>query len=284
MMDSFFTSIVGETLVQDFQNLRSRNNPYRFRYDLVVSAERLKSDRLTLGVLSESLVREGRATTPEDAERGIQNDLDIITHVFDLVGEHLDMIEQTNARIERRIRNTIRFLDRMGNDETGTLIDAARALGGAENSGVAELPINLPILDARPPIDAASLFKKRTRPNVPKPVVARRRPPDPALVAYELAKEAYGERARVTPRKVRSFLDRQMGDEPTMLGSGMMIVDLDDFFVFERLPEVTVQFPGQMPELKITTTPGCLINNGWITCGDFRVSREQEGTVVVASR
>ena len=283
MMNSFFTSIVGETLVQDFQNLRSRNNPYRFRHDLVVSAERLKTDRLMLGVLSESLVREGRATTPEDAERSILNDLEIITHVFELVDDHLDMIEQTNARIERRIRNTIRFLDRMGNDETGTLIDVARALGSAENSGVSELLINLPILDVRPPIDTASLFKKRATPNIPKPVVTRRRDPDPALVAYELAREAYGERARVTPKKVRSFLDRQMGNKPTMLGSEMTIVDLDDFFIFERIPEITVQFPGQMPELKITTMPGCFINNGWITCGDFRVGHEQEGTVDVAS-
>ena len=230
-MNSFFTSIVGETLVKDFQNLRSRNNPYRFRHDLVVSAERLKSDSLTLGVLSDSLVREGRTSTPEDAESGIQNDLEIITHVFDLVDEHLDIIEQTNARIERRIRNTVRFLDRMGNDETGTFIDAARALGDAENSGVAKLPINLPILDSRPPIEAASLYKKRALLRVPKPVVARRRDPDPALVAYELAKEAYGERARVTSKKVRSFLDRQMGDKPTMLGSEMKIANLDDFFV-----------------------------------------------------
>lgn len=282
MMSSFFSSIVGETLVQDFQNLRSRNNPYRFRHDLVISAERLKSDRLTLGVLSESLVREGRASTPEDAETGIQKDLDIITHVFDLVDEHLDMIEQTNARIERRIRNTIRFLDRMGNDETGTFIDAARALGRLENTAIEELPLNLPILDTKPPIDAGSLYKKRALPRVAQPAVARRREPDPALVAYELAKEAYGERARVTPKKVRSYLDRQMGDKTTMMGSEMTIADLDDFFVFERLPEVAAQFPGQMPELKITRTPQSVINNGWITCLDFQVSREQEGMADVA--
>lgn len=272
MMDSFFTSLISDTLIQDYKNLRSQNNPYRFRHDLIVSAERLSTDTLTLGALSDSLVAEGRAPNPAAAEIGIQEDISVILKVFVIVDEHLDMIERTNARIERRIRNMIRFLDRMGDDQTGSFLDAAKALGERKDiTSDQDLPLSLDVLIPQPPIDAASLYRARAKPRKTPPAVAKQKTPDPALEAYQMAKEIYGERARVTPQKVRDYLTGQLQGKGSMLGSEMKIETLDDFFVFERLPEIKTQFPEGLPEIHITQQSKNTIENEWITCPDFEV-------------
>jgi hypothetical protein len=277
MMDSFFDSLVSENLVQDYRNLRSRNNPFRFRHDLVVAAEKLSSDSILLGVLSESLVREGRAPNEAAALQMIQDDLSVIIQVFVMVDDHLDLIERTNARIERRIRNIIHFLDRMGDDQTGVFIDASRGLGRNGKKSETELPVSIGLLNKPAPIDAASLYRARAKPRPTEPTVARRKVPDPALVAYEMAKEAYSERVRVTPAKVRTFLDAQMGARSCIAGSEMRIETLDDFFVFERLPEIRTRFPNDLSEVRVERIDAGVIDNQWIRCADFRVYRETDG-------
>lgn len=272
MMNSFFTSLVSDTLIQDYKNLRSQNNPYRFRHDLIVAAERLSGDSLTLGALADSLVTEGRAPNAAAAEMRIQEDIAVILKVFVMVDEHLDMIERTNARIERRIRNMIRFLDRMGDDQTGVFLDAAKSLGERRDINPDQnLPISLDLLIPQPPINAASLYRARAKPKKTPPAVARQKTPDPAYEAYQLAKERYGERARVTPQKVRNYLAAQLGDKTAMFGSDMKIETLDDFFVFERLPEIKTQFPEELQEIRITRRNENTIKNEWITCPDFEV-------------
>ena len=95
--------------------------------------------------------------------------------------------------------------------------------------------------------------------------------PDPAYEAYLLAKEQYEDRAWVTTEKVRNYLVLQLGDKSVMLGSEMKIETLDDFFVFERLPEVMMQFPEKLSEFSFKRRDENTVKNDWITCPDFEI-------------
>jgi hypothetical protein len=284
IMDSYFTSYVSDALVADYKKLRSRNNPYRFRQELIEQVDALSVDEMRLGVLSETFEREGHAATAEDARRSLLEDLAVIADVFHAVDEHLDLIEATNSRIEKRIRNIARFLDRMGDDRTGIFMNAARALGQTAMPSEQILPIRLDLLDTPPPVDSASLFRARAKPRATPPVVARKKQKDPALVLFQQEKRAYGERARVTPDKIRAFLDAQLGERGTMRGSEMAIETLDDFFVFERLTAIGTQFAGRIPDYVVLPRTPEMIDTEWITCADFEIRRTGERSDHAAPR
>lgn len=271
---SFFRSYVTDTLVGDYKKLRARNNPYRFRHALVDTTERLSGDGPVLQALCEAYVREGRAPDPNTAGETILQDLHDIVDVFQSVDASLDLIEATNGRIERRLRNVARFSDRMGDDTTRNFLDAARALGKASMPAEAELPVGLALLDAQAPVDAASLYRARAKPRRTAPAIARRKAKDPALVRFEQDVRRYGERARITPEKIRAYLARRV-EAGILAGGGairarhLKVVDLDDFFVFERLAFIPFAYAGRLEGIEVRRDIGGTIENAWISCRDF---------------
>lgn len=283
MMSSFFDGYVTDTLVTDYKKLRSRNNPYRFRHVLVETVQAAVVNGPLLDVLGAAYAREGRASDAAQAIQTIQGDLMLIAEVFSAVDDHLDMIERTNSRIERRLRNIARFLDRMGDDRTGAFVAAARALGQSRLSADHPLPVAAPILDEPSPVDAASLYRARAKPRITPKVVARRKERDPAMVRFEMEKRIYGERARITPEKVRAYLARQLVGRTRMPGSAMTIETLDDFFVFERLLFVHQQFGDRLPEIEVRPLRGALVDNEWIACPDFEVRLLEEAADGIAA-
>lgn len=273
MMNVFFETYDSNRLVSDFKRLRSHNNPFRFRHDLIEEAERLANDAPLLERMAAGLVRDGHAGDADHAVVLIQAELTVIVEVFRAVDTHVAMIEQTNRRIERRIRNVALFLDRMGTDETGVMLEAARCLAARGAGRTETVPLDLPFIDAPPPVDAASLFRARARPKKPPPVRVRRRERDLAEILSDQAREAYAARVHVTAERARSFLESKLGEHDRLRGSEIPIADLDEFFVFERLPFLAEHVRKALPEFAIRPIPEARVANDWITCAEFEVAR-----------
>lgn len=274
VINSFFVTYITDELISDFKKLRASNNPYRFRHQLVDRVQFLMEDQLKLNDLIRAYGRELNLEA-DVAEESILTDLNTISEVFLAVDLHLDMIEAANLRIERRIRNVARFLDRMGDDQTGQFIEAAKALGASSAASNEDLDIQCDLISFDRPVGPHSLHKARKKPRPAVPVIARKKQRDPALVMFEDAKRAYADRARVSEAKVRIYLERVLKDRDEQQGSEMEITNLDDFFVFERLPHLATQFPDGLEEYVITKEPG-LVENEWITIPNFRVRRSKQ--------
>ncbi|CUJ83599.1 hypothetical protein PH7735_00283 [Shimia thalassica] len=275
MMDAFFHNYITDNYIADFRKLRGENSPYRFRHDLVEDVRAMMEDALLINVLSSAFVREGRAPSLEEAEDNIINSLSTISEVFSSIDSHIDMIEATNSRIERRVLNINRFLSRMGDDQTGQFIDAAKRLGRSKLTSKCKLPVRYDVMDVLPHYDRGSLHKSRPPRKIPAPVIARKRMKDPALVAYEAAKRHYIDRTRVNPDRVRQFLDVKMGKEISIRASDIKIGSLDEFFIFERLLIIKTIFPDDLKEVEIKRLPTPL-QNEWISCSDFEIKKRAE--------
>lgn len=275
MMDAFFHNYITDNYIADYRKLRRENNPYRFRHELVERVRASMDNAVLVGLLSEAFVREGRAPTISEAETIIIDAFFTIAEVFSSIDSHIDMIDATNSRIERRILNINRFLTRMGDDQTGQFIDVAKLLGKSNLAPDEDLDVGYNLLETMPPSDATSLYKSRPPRKIPPPVIVKKREKNPALVAYEQAKRQYIDRAHVSPARVLAFLEDKMDGASTIKASELKINTLDDFFVLERLHVVKALYPEQLKTIRLRKL-GTKISNEWISCPDFEIERRAE--------
>lgn len=270
LFETFFRDYVEKHLIEDYRLLHTTANPFRFRVRILEISDRMLADDYKIDQLASAAVREVRAPTRDAARKAIITDLRRITSVFQNIDEYLDIIEETNRRVEQRIRNTIRFLDSIREANTEVLERVIGKLGASERGDV--VPHDAETLTSLPQ-GGIHLFAERARqaPYVSTPI--RKPVKSAALVEYEQAVQHYRERTIVTPDKTEAYLLENMGQRTSIRGSELPIRSLDDFFVFERLRGLEYLSGGVLSDRwDVTLTPGH-IENEWISCTDFIVTR-----------
>lgn len=274
---SFFEDFVQQHLIADYKTLHTKNNPFRFRSRIIQQARAMSSSSLTVMHLGEAYFREGRAVSPAMGQVVVLDDLAVIVEVFESTEAHLTAIDATATRIERRIANTAKYMDRVGRTAESSILDAMKAVAAAPQGtlNVATsilfrgLPVGPPHMATprreRPPIDTST---------VRAPVK------DVAYERFLAAKTDYLRRTKVKPKDYIAFIDKALGTSIAIRGSAIAvgsIENVDDFLVFQRLRELPTIFDGlaarkyeiEMLEERIT--------NEWIDCQDFLIRRKQGG-------
>lgn len=274
---AFFADFVTKHLITDFKSVRTQNNPFRFRTTIIERVRQIESDTLLMARLSESYVREGRCGSVQEAEAAIRRELADVHQTFSNIDRHLDVIDDTQHRIERRVQAVIRYMDR---DDGGVLDRATqslRALGSCALPLDAYVDTDAHVLRVGRPIGDDSLFRRRP----PRPEIGRTRlreaPPDPAVVAFEKAKEEYSRRVTVTPQRLSAFIERALDGRSRVLASEIAVDNVDDFITFQRLREADVMFNGALSRrYRIERLDGTA-ENEWLEFPDFAVCRVVAG-------
>jgi hypothetical protein len=266
----FFEEFVERHLISDYRTLHTRFNPFRFRASVVRGASGALRDALTVRALADGLIREGRATDSETAERAVRADLVQILAVFEGLDGHLDAVDAVVARLERRIGAAVRIMDAADPGAVGRVAELLRAVGAA-----GQAPDVAPDLSPlRPPIGEAHLQTPRAR-RAPIAIEAVPEPArDRAVDAFAAAKAEFRRRTTVTPQTMAAFVEARLGSEARLRGSGMAIADVDDFVVFQRLREIDLLFDRQLGERYALTHLATRLSNGWIDCPDFLLERK----------
>ncbi|MGG5823646.1 Wadjet anti-phage system protein JetA family protein [Falsiroseomonas sp. HW251] len=272
MFQRFFEDFVAQHLVEDYKRLHTDANPFRFSVRIVETSEQILGNALILDTLGDGYVAEGRAADILDARAVIEDELRSVMRVFDAFEQHMQLIDAVNRRIEGRVRNTVRHMDRIGDARTEDIVAAMVAVGRA---AVTTLPGGpLPLLLDAPPLGPAHLFQNARRRSPPERRPIRRSAPDPAFLAFQEALQAYRERMDVTPAKARAYLDRALDGRKEARASELPLATLDDFVVFERLAVLPWLGDGDLTsQYTIQQLPGPQFCNDWLSCADFIVTR-----------
>jgi hypothetical protein len=124
-----------------------------------------------------------------EARDAVSAELGEVLRAFSSLDEHLEMIEDISRGMERRLRNTVRHLERVSAADTGPVAEAMLALGrvGAENVSPGPLGLLLPCV----PLGPAHLFQKARRCEPPARRAIHVSTPDPAFLAFQAALLAY---------------------------------------------------------------------------------------------
>jgi len=277
MFGRFFDEFVSRHLIADYKQLTTQNNPFRFRARLIREATAVLEDTALMGTLAESYVREARARDIRGARYALDDELSVVIKVFRSVDDHLDLIAATNQRVEKRIRTTVKFLDRIAESRTGAFIAAIEALGRSPLRGDDEIDVEHRFLAVEAPVGARHLYQSRPRRRPVEPTRTLKQPKDQGLVAYQYYKRHYAERARVTPDRIIGYLERQLRDRNEISAADMSIETLDEFFVFERLRELPYQFSRQVTGFELMHLDD-RVDNEWISCQGFVIRRRPPAT------
>ncbi len=271
---SFFEDFVQKHLIADYKTLHTRNNPFRFRSRIIQQARAISSSPLTVLALGEAYFREGRAVSPALGQVAVLDDLSVIVDVFESTEAHLSAIDGTATRIERRIANTAKYMDRVGRTAESAILEAMKCVAAAPD-GIVDaatgvlfrgLPVGPPHMATprreKPPIAVSSV-----RPTVK----------DQAYEKFLAAKNDFLRRIKVTPSSFVTFVDRAMDGAMSVRGSAITIETVDDFIIFQRLRELPTIFDGMAArKYEIEVLPD-RVKNEWIDCQDFLIRRKKVG-------
>jgi Family of unknown function (DUF5716) len=269
----FFDDFVAQFLISDFKRLKSTTNPFRFRRKIIDIAATILGNDLRMSALSEAYVREGRAERAEDAFGMIAQELRIVMAVFEGIGDYLDTIEATNQRLERRIANTLRFMDRIAESRTEHVIEALERIGGLPGALPDELAFPHNFAPDEPTLGREDLYQHKRAKEPIRPQKIRRQAVDPAFLAYRSALDAYRARATVTAAKMASYLEAALGERREVRAGDCPIRSLDDFFIFERLRSLEQFDDGALSRRYEVKPAAGTFENEWISCPDFFIRR-----------
>lgn len=294
----FFEDFVDRILLKDYASISTTAHPYRFRYAILEAIQQLEDSPVDIESLASAYADTGLAVGQDEARDIVFDDLYRIRRVLGQIDEAFMRIQQHRARLEVRLRNTVRYAGRRADAflrrSEKLVLDLDRLVEHRRGEREALfVPGYLQPLSS--PYSPSLLARPRgERAEVEIEAVAIAEPEPIHLLRRKLERE-YLDRITVLPPQVLAFLDRQVHDEP-VAASSLRIDGLDDFLAFEALRRsargmLNDQFADAISRslrgtYEFTASDHQRVDNEWISCDDFRIHRIRfaEGRSVDAER
>lgn len=277
ILSRFFEDFVARILVQDYKRLKTRNNPFRFRQQILLRVRELEYDLDRQRALVSGYLEQTGEADGEAARRAIADDLRQLREVFERLDGHLERVDRFRARLERRVADTVRYLDRNQPGRAARLAGLLRDLGPCLDGlpDEANTPLPPPLIDVLP-IGPQSLREapRHRHPPEPRPLVSRA--VDPAVQARQQALRAYLDRRRIDPQRIGRYLERQLAGRPFAEGATLTIASVEDFIAFTHARHLNyLPGAGRLRQTYRVEVREGLIDNDWVRCPAFVVWRRQ---------
>lgn len=245
----FVTDFIEALVVQDYRNLHARESPYRFRGQILETGERLLDDDAVIDSVANGWVAGGIATDVAAARDPIVADLREVMRVFGGIDDHVQDIETTTFRIERRMTNVVRFSDRMATVSTDRILRAIELLRVAGPDGDTEIDVHTRLQLGTLPLSRTQLYSPPRRRAETDEREIEIQPPDPAMLLYLAAIDEFEDRISVTPARLQRYVEAALGDGVEADGSAFPVTDVEEFLLFERLHEAGLGTLGDKYEI-----------------------------------
>ncbi|GFO56092.1 hypothetical protein GMSM_30990 [Geomonas sp. Red276] len=273
---SFFDDFVTNILIADYKTLQSENNPFRFRTRILQHLRVLQGKYETAVAIAKHYAERYGETDTRSLMR-VMDDIQYLVRSFELVDRRLAKIDQFRARLEDRVAETVRYLDKTTpgmRNRIAAVLEAVGAGGAAACGPDGEFP-SPPTLMNHPVLSPNSVR-----------LVARRRSPLSGQVLREAAVSAeviaksraltlYMARRRVTPDKVVAYLERHLAAKDQVNAQEMEIETVEDYVAFTHvkfLSKLGSKGFGLATRYEVEPT-GEPCRNRWLECAGFVVRR-----------
>jgi hypothetical protein len=275
---TFFDDFVENLLISDYKSLQAENNPFRHRANVLTLLLHIEHIDSCMAALVK-VYQEDRNLDPAQARDKVVNDLHFIARVFHSVDRRLDAIDLYRMRLESRVAQMVRYMDRNVPDLTNRGIKLLEKLGDLsrerEEGELPELPqpsrwMNLSLLSHRsvrkPQKRRQPQFIELTDEQELSPEVRERR---------RLIKD-YLQRRAISPAKVAAYVERQMGDKAVLTARDFRIETVEELVAFYYIPLLGGSkgkpVPNQ-PQFTFRRT-GERVETDLFECSDFIIERK----------
>jgi hypothetical protein len=278
VLSGFFDDFVDHFLVQDYKRLTTRNNPFRYRQQILDGVRELEFDIERKELIVAGYMSQTGEGDSETAWNEVNADIDRLRRTFEQVDAHLGRINRYRGRVEGRVADTVRYLDRTQPGQSARLARLCQDLAPRVTDLEDQAEIDwLPVLQP-PPIGVFSLYEPHRTRRPPEPGPLQSRAPDPAVQARQAALRAYLDRRRIDPRRIEGYLEAQLGDGGTIDGRAMTIGSVEDFIAFTHLRHLPyLDGAARLRRRYLVERTGDCIDNDWVRCPGFVVHRRTRG-------
>lgn len=272
VLKNLFENFIEKHLITDYKKLRTTNNPFRFRTRIIDICFEIETCPLTIQKLSESYVREQNADNVDEAEKLIISELYEIRTAFENLEHGLTLIEETTQRLEKRVRNIIKYMDHSRNESTNRIMETLENLSRVVINQ--EIPSNA--LTPHPfefPVSSVSLYstKARKKPPIKRNILIQKR--DPAAEAFQKLKREYYRFTHPNKNQIDAFITNILRDKNEIKGSEISIESIQDFIMFERIRVLPQLFGGLFKSKYQFNRLEAELTNDWVKCKDFQIKR-----------
>jgi hypothetical protein len=273
ILRTFFRDFVNGLLIADYKQLKTSNNPYRYRRQISALASELLHDTDRRAKLARAYIDQGVVPSGSSlaiAEGRIVVELEKIRQVFEDVGPFMDRIEDFRDRLERRVRTTVHYMDVMGEgsaERLARVIERLAAIGGAD----IELRLRSP--DVGFPISERALYTPPPPRSMPEKTRFKMPKRDPYLKAYVAATTAFDSMVRVTPARMTAFINAKIGDRGELHSSEIKIETIEELLAFRSLrAALGSAASAEIGSYRVVVENG-RTDNEWINLPSFRIER-----------
>ena len=268
----FFDLFVEGILIADYKTLKTSNNPFRFRRQILELAQGFLSDHGILSQISQCYADQ-QVIAMDAAQSMVEVDCREIIQTFSTIEQRLERIDEYRYRLEKRAADTARYMDSsrpgMANKIAGIITEAAQR---------AKLPVLKQVISCKVVgMESAAMPMKRREPPLPRVVT-------PAEVSQQALKtrdvqRRFHEARQVTVAKLKSYVDRQVGDKKSKHIIDFTIDTVEDFVCFDHLRYVgSLGINAQQieQEFEVQFSQNYLNVHNFIECREFVVIRRSE--------
>ncbi|WP_219702035.1 Wadjet anti-phage system protein JetA family protein [Marinomonas lutimaris] len=224
----FFDLFVEGILIADYKTIKTSNNPFRFRRQILELTQEFLSNPETMGQVAQCYVDQQLITMGE-AQAMVEKDCRDIIQTFSNIEQRLERIDEYRYRLEKRAADTARYMDSsrpgMANKIAGIITDVAK---------YDKLPILKEVIGSRF-VGMASAAQPTKRREPPPPRVMTPSEVSADAIKMRDQQRRFHEARQVTIPKMQSYLDTQIasGDSKHILD--FTIESVEDFVCFDHL-------------------------------------------------
>ena len=227
----FFDTFVEQILVSDYKTLKTKNNPFRFRRQILSMLRDLQFDSIKL----EKLIHHYQLQFENDyldAEAMVHTHINRIIRIFESVDKRLESIDDFRYKLEKRVADTIRYMDKTTPGMASRLSRLIAAVS-KDSSLLRKKPITQ--LENSGFISPGSIRSPMRRRIQVAPRVIRQQIIDPKVLELRELFKAYKARREVRVDRIEDYLARHFTNSDTLRADQFEIGSIEDYICFSYI-------------------------------------------------
>lgn len=269
IVSGFFNLFVEGILIADYKTLKTSNNPFRFRRQILELAQGFLSDAEALNAIV-ACYAEQQLIPEEKAKALVEKDCRTIIVTFDNVEQRLERIDEYRYRLEKRAADTARYMDSSRPGMANKIAGIISGLNNAESLPILRDVVGIKVLG----MESAATPTKRREP--PPPRVVTTATVSPEALAQREVQRRFHEARQVNAEKLQTYLQRQMEGQQKKHVQDFAIETVEDFVCFDHLRYIGslgVSSKKVEKEFEVQFTNEYLDVHNFVECREFVVVR-----------
>lgn len=227
---SFFERFVEHILVSDYKTLKTQNNPFRFRQQILSMLRELQFDTLKLEHLTLHYQQQFEVEL-HDAEARVHQHINRIIRIFDSVDQRLAIIDDFRYRLEKRVSDTVRYMDKT---TPGMASRLSRVISEVARKDGREIP-RIRTLEEVGFISPGSVRAPIKRRTPAEPRVITKQEIDPKVLELRRLFKEHKERRIVKIDRIEAYLERHLLGRDEVNAADFSIESIEDYICFSYI-------------------------------------------------